>query len=212
LTWKTFWNPQGRGYLLFFSKFFVFALLGFFVWIGFRYPYNFVLNHISSVIVEHSLPVIDHRFNPDEGSMEVMCEPYRDGPIKPQKNKPVVPRVWFNVVNYNLIPFFAFMFASPVEKWRKLFIFLLIGVIILGCTHVFHIYIGFKYNYFKIQFDRDYFTIKNHEITKQEYNEYQHWRWKNQLLIPTLFQKTWQEMQLQPLHISSSRKYRHNDR
>ncbi|MBN1550605.1 hypothetical protein JW979_04010 [bacterium] len=66
--WRRFWSPKGKGYGLFFLKFFIFTGIAFFCWMGIRSPYNRLLKTVSTGIANRSLPVIHYRF--DETNQE----------------------------------------------------------------------------------------------------------------------------------------------
>ncbi len=181
MTIKGFFNPEGKHIGLFFFKFILFSILGWGLWIGIQIPYNLILNRTAKSISQ-GLPLIETKFSPDRGTFQAMFAPYSDGPVKPLKKKPVAIKVLFNTLHFNIIPFFSLLLASPLTSRKRLIIFLIVGSLFLSLSHVVHLYLDIHTEYFRVQNDRGYFSIRNKQLPRQQYKEYLKWVWKIRLI------------------------------
>jgi len=113
-------------------------------------------------MIEKKLPVLDSRFYPEmeesndeyrkgRGTLAVQFAPFVNGPIPLKNPKPVTVELHLNTVHFNVIPFLAFLLASPFVNWKRFLIFLFGGFIFLSATHIAHIYLDLLSYYFKLQ-------------------------------------------------------------
>jgi hypothetical protein len=178
LTWRSFWQPQGKGYFLFFSKFLLFSILGFFLWSAVRSPYNLLLEKLALDVCQNNYPFIDHRFTQERGTYEVMFRPYKLGPIQPLKDDPIPVKIFFNTLHFNIIPFLAFLFASPFVNWKRFFFYLVVGLFVLIGSHYLHMRLDINAAYFRYQVRQGYFATENLQLTPEQFRSLFFWLWK----------------------------------
>ncbi len=149
--WEKFWRPSGLGWWVFFVKFIFFSILAFFLWGFILEPYNAFLRKSTLYLVGRNLEVMDSRYTEDRGSFSVLFEPYVGGPAPIKNPKPVSIDIFLNTVHFNIIPFLAFLFASPFISWKRLVVFFFAGSVFLCISHLIHIQLGLQSYYFANQ-------------------------------------------------------------
>ena len=182
MIWKKFWQPEGKGYLLFFAKFFLFTVIAFLFWSAICAPYNSVLRRVSTYQLRKELPVLDVRAKEDRGKFEILLAPYTKGPVKPVKQDSLAVSLYLNTIHFNIIPFISLLLATPLFNWRRLVVFLVIGAIFLSLTHYYHIQLDVKAYYFKIQEKKGYFPVGQIRMTPEQHSAYVKWVWKIRLV------------------------------
>jgi hypothetical protein len=57
----------------------------------------------------------------------------------------------------NMVPMVALMLATPglgIISWKRKFLYLLLAIVLLNATHLFHLYLFFRTNYFPVHWQK----------------------------------------------------------
>ncbi len=180
--WNKFWNPPGKGYLLFFTKFILFSVIGFLAWNQINDYYNVFLKNASLELLKNKIPLVDHRFTPERGQFELLLAPDYGAPKKTKKNENVAIKIYLNTVHFNLIPFFALIMATPFMSWKRLISFFLIGAIVLSFFHLLHINLDVKAYYHREQIRKGVLKTSTARMTQEQYQNIMKWLWMKKVV------------------------------
>jgi hypothetical protein len=145
--WIRFW--KGTGWGLFFFKFFVFSILAFLIWSVISIPYGRFLCETSVRYQRRSIPIMDVQYEDYRGiTMEITMAPAVHVIVPLSKAVPVKTKIFPNTLHFNIIPFLALIFASPVRSGKHLIIFLVVSMILLSFSHFLHMNLNISSYYY----------------------------------------------------------------
>lgn len=150
--WSRFW--KGTSWNLFFFKFFIFSILAFLFWSLISIPYGKFLCETSVIIMNQSMPIMGTRYTGIEDgrfTFQMQMEPARHEVVPLAEPKPFAFSIYPNTLNFNLIPFLALIFATPIRSWKRFVIFLVAGFILMSLSHFLHMYLNIKNYYYAEQ-------------------------------------------------------------
>ncbi|MGB4099867.1 MAG: hypothetical protein WBM02_10720 [bacterium] len=62
--------------------------------------------------------------------------------------EPLALSIYPNTLHFNLIPFIALIFATPIRTWKRFLLSLIIGFALMSLSHFLHMYLNIKGFYY----------------------------------------------------------------
>ncbi|MCD4653349.1 hypothetical protein K8T06_05385 [bacterium] len=138
---------------MFFLRFTVFCVLAILFWSVINISYGkFLCDQILRFKRSQSLPILDVKYTDNRGlTMNLLLAPSTDAPAPLLKSENVDLAIFPNTLHFNIIPFLALIFASPLRTKKRLALFLVFGFMFLSLTHFLHLHLDIKAYYYSRQ-------------------------------------------------------------
>ncbi|MBN1878495.1 hypothetical protein JW823_00110 [bacterium] len=161
--WHRFWTGEQWG--LFFLKFFIFSIISYFIWSMFSISYGRFLSNLVIDNLRSRIPIMDVRFSDDRGlTVTVVMGPAVNEPLPLEEPKTFEVHIYPNTLHFNIIPFLAIFFASPIVNGRRTAIFLLLCLFALMISHYVHMYL----NIWSFYYARQSFILDKSSMTQAQ--------------------------------------------
>ena len=160
--WLRFW--KGTGWLLFFTKFFIFSVLATLFWFLISIPYGKFLCEKTVQFERRSIPIMDASYTDERGITLKLTMARAVNEVAPlPKSGNVSLSIYPNTLHYNLIPFLALIFATPVRSRKHFLAFIVGGLALMSLSHFLHMHLNIQSYYYAQQTWEINPTIPTHQ-------------------------------------------------
>lgn len=172
---------RSQGWGMFFLRFAIFSVLAFFIWSSFNDVYGRFICERIVALERTRLPIMDVQFKDTQHRgliMQMIIGPAVDAPAPLKSPEPIKIEIFPNTLHFNIIPFLALLFATPLQSRKRLILFLIFGFIFLSLTHFIHLFLDVEAYYFGHQT----FVIDKLKMSPERLQEAQTFIYMNRLM------------------------------